>query len=50
MKNLLLILLCVPMIGLGQFISGDYENGKLDKENAYVKLKLFNLIEQLIIV
>ena len=27
MKKLLLILLCLPMIGFGQCISGDCENG-----------------------
>ena len=27
MKKLLLLLLCVPLIGLGQCISGDCENG-----------------------
>ena len=27
MKKLLLILLCVPLIGLGQCVSGDCENG-----------------------
>jgi len=27
MKKLLLILLCLPMIGFGQYISGDCKNG-----------------------
>ena len=27
MKNLLLLFLCVPLIGLGQCISGDCQNG-----------------------
>ena len=40
MKKLLLILLCLPMIGFGQCISGDCENGRrtftYDDGNKYV--------------
>ena len=49
MKKLLLILLCLPMIGFGQCISGDCENGygtyKIEDSSEYVgyfKDGLFN--------